>query len=291
MVHAPIMNLKAIISPTLLFAEVRIMLPERIFELIFLTVVLTWIILYFLKGRPRKHLISLGVFLAVFSIGLTACSKVSYFWITQEPHLKLARMMTPERAFDEVDLLIEEDSLPVNWVFGELSNSVRSYYVSLARNVYPLDYFDDPDTPPRIGGFPPMLAYEPKIGFYEIFHYLSSLEAQQRYNSLKTIRLREHNFGDLVPGDSQARITTELEFSSQSADRWRLTCISKKYRVYSPSIRLQHQTRCYYLAQYDEFLIVLDMPSKWDGITLLSEEEFTKLVQSIDQQMNWYFSP
>ena len=260
---------------------------DEAFEWIGLIVIISGIGfgLYYLRGKWRKGLIALVILGLITSCGWD-------MWLYYRPLTQLSRARTLERAFTEADLLLQEAAIPETWLTEEVKTSDERIRWKASRIVYPLEYLTDPDTPVSIGN---MIPYPTKTGVQWAARTLSHVDAKRYYQRNERMWLKEYRGGIGVNASVQRIIIAEVDFDSQLADRQRLLCKEHKSKfstaVTVPVERIQIQTRCYYLAQYAEFVVYLEMPTVWDGRQLLAMEEFIKLVEEIDQTMVQHLKP
>ncbi len=157
------------------------------------------------------------------------------------------REITPEA------LLLNEADLPDDWV---ITQNFDYAYAERASSAY------------RERTFYSDLKSLNKYFFQEIYQYRSVRGASFQYNALKFDLPKQHSYR----GEA---ITRQVEFQDSHATKYIMECL------YSS------ENDCFYIAQYEEYILVIEMPPANSSVPLddfieiaqLADEKFSKTLQ------------
>jgi len=173
----------------------------------------------------------------------------------------------PQRDFSDADLFLSNSNLPKGWEVagrfpkvtdneGQKSGGVVSFYAL--------------DT-----------VYDARIT-QRIYRYDSDGTAGRHYARFETGMFSDESVYRTTPWITPEEFT----FSSQAAKQWRFACAGSNFTI-GPSTGT-YSTICRYLAQYDEFLVIIYVDLEIDNEVFISVPEIATVILSADQQMYNY---
>jgi hypothetical protein len=170
----------------------------------------------------------------------------------------------PERNFSDTDLLIEVSDMPDGWEEAEFIASEK--YSKEGADNRALRYFSFTLSP-----------YFVKAG-EDVYHYRSQSSAERGYKVLEQLYM-EQNSRKITPWETPQG----FDFTSSIASQWRFACV---YSTFAPAESFGNNRQiCKFLAQYEEFVIKFGVTIEVEGENIISIEDVTKIIITIDQKM------
>lgn len=154
-----------------------------------------------------------------------------------------------ERNIQIERLLLDDEDLPEDWIIGQ---TFPYAYVPRASIAY-IERTFDKDSDPVNDDF-----------YQEVYQYSSNRGASFQYNGLKSDLPRQYT-------DSNELVFSEVKLQHNHSKR------------YVAGYVVGSRSTCYYIAQYDEYVVVLRMPFITETPPL---EDFIKLVELADKKFS-----
>jgi hypothetical protein len=88
--------------------------------------------------------------------------------------------------------------------------------------------------------------------------------------------------GDLTPWETPE----DFSFTSDIAQKSRFACV---YNSFSPTPEFGNKAYlCLYLAQYQEFIVLVGFTKEIDGVEYLSMDQIVSILEAVDKNINQY---
>jgi hypothetical protein len=177
---------------------------------------------------------------------------------------------TPKRTFFDYDLLIDQNVMPNNWLMAE-SSDIASSNEGQVSGAY-INFY-------AVGT--PYLAR----GGEEVFRYSTKQRAAWQYS-----RFVETFFNNNSPYRTTPwELPDVFDFSSSFADKWKFACAGSDFTIGSSTG--ETSTLCLYLAQYEEFIISFEITTAINNKALITLDQITPIIETIDGKIKSYLSP
>jgi hypothetical protein len=166
----------------------------------------------------------------------------------------------PQRNFTDQDLLFDDSIVPAGWEFveaNEVSPGVDEGQTSGAYKTY----------------YNALIPYWARLG-ETVYRYAKVSQARWHYGRMQKEIFNDQAYYNTTPWQSPSEFT----FSSQSANQWRFGCAGSAFIH-------ENDVDCIYLAQYEEFTVMMTFANQVNGQESLSLEDIQRIVTHVDERV------
>lgn len=173
----------------------------------------------------------------------------------------------PQRSFLDADLFLALTDMPSGWAIAESISKVtdnEGQVSGAAISFYALD-----------------TKYDARFTQI-IYRYSGNGTAARHYDRFENDMFSDTSVYRTTPWAIPANFT----FSPKAAEHWHFGCAGSNFTI-GPSTGTR-STICRYLAQHDEFLVILYIDMKIDEEAFISVLEINKVIETMDQRVYSY---
>jgi hypothetical protein len=176
---------------------------------------------------------------------------------------------SPKRTFSDYDLLIDQNVMPNNWSLAESSDSASSNEGQVSGAYI---NFSAVGTPYLVRGGE------------QVFRYSTKQRAAWQFSRFVHTFFNDNSPYRITPWE----LPDGFDFSSSFADKWKFACAGSGFTIGSSTG--ETSTLCLYMAQYEEFVISFEITTAINNEGLITLDQITPIIETIDAKIKSYLS-